>query len=89
MALSLWSQDNFSKGELSPLLYARTSIDAYYKGLKVASNVFSIPQGGATKRFGTKFSAELTNVIGYETTQMIKWNYDTDTTYILIFRPGS
>lgn len=55
MAHILWSQDQFSKGELSPLMYSRITLQAYYQGLKRAKNVICFPQGSAGKRFGTTF----------------------------------
>lgn len=51
----LWSQDFFAKGELSPLVYSRVTLEAYYQGLKRAKNVICFPQGSAGKRFGTIF----------------------------------
>jgi len=45
---------NFSTGELSPLMYARADYDGYYKGARSLKNVLVLPQGGATRRFGTR-----------------------------------
>lgn len=59
MAHILWSQDFFAKGELSPLMYSRVTLQAYYQGLKRAKNVLCFPQGSAGKRFGTKFQFQL------------------------------
>lgn len=53
MSQVLWSQDIFTKGEISPLMYARVSVSPYYNGLKTAKNVICFPQGAAGKRFGT------------------------------------
>lgn len=58
----LWSQDNFSKGELSPYMYARAQTQQYYDGLKVAQNVIGYPTGAAGKRFGTLFQSILNNI---------------------------
>lgn len=55
----LWSQDFFAKGELSPLMYSRVTLNAYYQGLKRAKNVLCLPQGSAGKRFGTRFVRQL------------------------------
>ncbi len=55
MTQAIWSQDIFSRGELSPLMYSRVTVNAYYNGLKVAKNVITFPQGCAGKRFGTIF----------------------------------
>ena len=62
MAYTLWSQDIFTKGELSPYMYARCSVNEYYNGLKTAQNVLTYPTGAAGKRFGTIYEATLTTV---------------------------
>jgi hypothetical protein len=48
---------NFSKGEISAELYARTDVTAYNAGLKRARNVCILKYGGVTKRPGTRFIA--------------------------------
>lgn len=62
MAYTLWSQDIFTKGELSPYMYARCSVNEYYNGLKTAQNVLTYPTGAAGKRFGTFYEATLSTV---------------------------
>ena len=47
MPFSLWSQDIFSKGELSPFMYARATVNEYNNGLKTAQNVLTYPTGAA------------------------------------------
>lgn len=59
----LWSQDNFSRGELSPYTYAKAQVQAYYNGLRTAQNVLTYPTGAAGKRFGTLFQTTLNNAI--------------------------
>ena len=59
----LWSQDNFSRGELSPYMYAKAQVAAYYNGLRTAQNVLSYPTGAAGKRFGTLFQNTLDSSI--------------------------
>ncbi len=60
MPYQLFSQDNFSKGELSPYMYARAQVNQYYDGMKQAQNVITYPTGAAGKRFGTLYQATLT-----------------------------
>lgn len=84
MADYLWAQDVFSKGEISPTMYARISLQAYYKGLKTAKNVLPIPQGGARKRFGTIFDATLP-VNDYKQVYPIAFEYLDECTYQVIF----
>ena len=89
MPEALWSQDVFSKGELSPLMYSRVSVDAYYKGLKTASNILTYPQGAAGKRFGTNFLAEITGVTSYKDIFFSEFQYYNECVYILIFIPNA
>ena len=42
MSQVLWSQDIFTKGEISPLMYARVSVSPYYNGLKTAKICYFI-----------------------------------------------
>lgn len=82
----LWSQDKFQKGELSPLMYARTSVNAYYDSVKKATNVVSIPQGGFDKRFGLTHIAELqSGVTNHLNTFFETFNYNGECTYVLVF----
>lgn len=88
MAYQLWSQDNFSKGELSPYMYARAQLEQYYDGLKVAQNVLTYPTGAAGKRFGTLYQATLNaaitsfNQIFFQTFQWLD-----NCVFQIIFRP--
>lgn len=52
-------QTNFTTGELDPLLRARVDLQAYNNALDSAKNVICQPQGGVTRRPGTKFINEL------------------------------
>ena len=53
------TQNNFTAGELDPLLAAREDIRFYYSGLERARNVFVIPQGPVTRRWGLEYLLEL------------------------------
>jgi hypothetical protein len=53
-------QNNFKSGQLSQLLDGRTDLNEYRNGLKTMKNAFPMRQGGAQKRPGTKFIADLT-----------------------------
>lgn len=89
MPYQLWSQDNFSKGELSPYMYARAQVNQYYDGLKQAQNVLTYPTGAAGKRFGTLYQATLSssitaaNQLFFETFQ-----YLDECIYQVVFRVG-
>jgi hypothetical protein len=54
-------QSNFSTGELDPLLRSRIDLDQYNNSLAKATNVLIQPQGGLTRRPGTKHILELPN----------------------------
>lgn len=90
MPYVLWSQDIFSKGELSPFMYARATVNEYGNGLKTAVNVLTYPTGAAGKRFGTLYDATLNsgltaaNQIYFQTFQ-----YLNQCVYQLVFRPGN
>ena len=53
-------QNNFKSGQLSQLLDGRTDLKEYFSGLKTMRNAFPMRQGGAQKRSGTRFIADLT-----------------------------
>lgn len=65
MSYQLWSQDSFSKGELSPYMYARAQVEQYFQGLKTAQNVLTYPTGAAGKRFGTLYLNTLTGFTAF------------------------
>lgn len=84
-----WSQDVFSKGELSPLLYSRVTVEGYYKSLRLARNTITYPQGAIGKRFGQKRIQELIPESGFESSKYMKiasWTYLNQGTYIVVFK---
>lgn len=89
MAQITWSQDIFSKGELSPLMYTRVTTNAYYNGLKTAKNVITFPQGAAGKRFGTIYLNEISGVTDYNQISFQSFEYLNECVYLLIFTPLS
>ncbi len=89
MAQQIWSQDVFSKGEISPLMYARVSVSPYYNGLKTASNVICFPQGAAGKRFGTYYLNSISGVT--DTTEIFfeSFQYLNECVYLMTFTPNT
>ena len=85
MAQITWSQDIFSKGELSPLMYTRITTNAYYNGLKIAKNVITFPQGASGKRFGTIYLNEIAGVTDYTQMQFQTFEYLNECVYLLVF----
>lgn len=87
MATQLWMQDSFSKGELSPYMYARASLNQYFDGLKRAQNVLNYPSGAAGKRFGTLYQATLTNINNLHQIFFETFQYLDECIYQLVFTP--
>lgn len=85
MPYTLWSQDVFSKGELSPYMYARATVNEYGYGLKTAQNVLTYPTGAAGKRFGTLFQSFLFNVSNYKEFFFETFQYLNECVYQVIF----
>lgn len=89
MAHILWSQDFFAKGELSPLMYSRVTLQAYYQGLKRAKNVICFPQGSAGKRFGTVFQTQVLSTNNYQQVYFKSFQYLNECCYLVIVRAGA
>lgn len=90
MPNTTWSQDNFTKGELSPYMYARATINQYYAGLKTAQNVLCYPQGAAGKRFGSYYRAFLESAITSKDQIFFKTlEYLNECTYQIVIRPDN
>lgn len=79
-------QENFSKGEVGPQLYARFDVDAWQAGLKKARNVTILKYGGLTKRPGHRLVAEVLN--DSEEQRLIPFEFSLDQTYVLEFGQG-
>lgn len=89
MAQVLWSQDFFAKGELSPLMYSRVTVNAYYQGLKRAKNVICYPQGSAGKRFGTLYLNEIQGTTNYREIYFESFQYLNECCYLVVFRENN
>jgi hypothetical protein len=90
MAYEIWSQTNFSRGELSPYMYARADVAEYYNGLKTAQNVLTLPTGAASKRFGTLLQAQLSNSItSFNQIFFQTFQYLDECIYQLVFYPNN
>lgn len=85
----LWSQDFFAKGELSPLMYSRVTLQSYYQGLKRAKNVLCFPQGSAGKRFGTIYENTVTGTTNYQQTYFKAFQYLNECCYQVLFKNDS
>lgn len=89
MAYELWSQDIFSKGELSPFMYSRATVNEYGNGLKVAQNVITLPTGAAAKRFGTLYQATISGISSFDQLYFRTFQYGNECVYQIVFVPNS
>lgn len=80
-------QNDFTSGEMDPKLRARVDLAQYRSGLTTAQNVSIQPQGGAVRRDGTKFVAEL-DAGAANATRCVAFQFSTSDSYMLIFTPG-
>jgi hypothetical protein len=77
---------NFSSGEIDPLLRARIDLDQYGKGAEILQNVLVQPQGGVTRRPGTRHLFQLPSASNPQNgTRMIAFEFDVDNSYLLVF----
>lgn len=67
--MAMLRQTNFASGELSPLLWGRTDLANFAKGLRTCRNFFISKQGNAVSRPGSMFLAEV-NATEFSTTEV-------------------
>ena len=84
MARFVSMQTNFTSGELDPLVRARIDIESYNNSLETAKNVICQPQGGVTRRPGTKFINELTGTPA-SGVRLVAFEFSVDDSYMLCF----
>jgi hypothetical protein len=80
-------QSNFSVGEITPLMYGRIDLSQYYKGLKRATNVLQLPQGGFSRRFGLVYVDWIDQVTNFTEVRLANFEYSTTEQYVLVFLP--
>jgi len=83
MALTSLSINNFNSGELSPRLEGRADLSRYLTGCKKLENFIILPQGGVTRRPGTKFINEVKH--SSKLTCLVPFQFSTTQAYILEF----
>ena len=84
MARFVSMQTNFTSGELDPLVRARIDIESYNNSLETAKNIICQPQGGVTRRPGTKFINELTGSAA-NGVRLVSFEFSVDDSYMLCF----
>ena len=75
---------NLTGGEVSPRLNGRPDVSKQRNGLRVCENFQVVVHGGARKRSGSQFVAELPD----ESHVLQPFNFSTEDSYMLIFGPG-
>lgn len=79
--MALWQfQSNMNRGELDPELMGRIDIQAYYNGLRTASNVLTAPQGGVKRRPGQQYLGE-----AFGGGRIENFSFNTEQSYLLVF----
>lgn len=88
MARFVTMQTNFTAGELDPLIRARNDLKSYGNALEKATNVVCQPQGGITRRPGTRYITALPNS-GTESagngSRLVSFEFSTSDSYMLCF----
>jgi len=77
-------QTNFTTGELDPLARARVDLKAYQNALETARNVICQPQGGVTRRPGSKYITELGGSPA-NGVRLVHFEFSVDDSYMLAF----
>ncbi len=75
------AQDALVRGELSPRLHARASLELYRAGLAKCENFVTLPHGGARKRGGTYFAGETKN--SAKKSRLIPFIFSSEQAYAL------
>ena len=76
-------QTNFTAGELTPKLAGQIDFKKYGNGVEILENMTVFPQGGASRRYGTRFVAEVKD--SSKTTRLIPFEFNVEQAYILEF----
>ena len=74
---------NFTAGELSPRLEGRTDVSKYFNGCSTLNNFIVHPHGGASRRSGTIYVAEVKD--SSKETRLIPFEFSVTQNYILEF----
>lgn len=81
--MSTFRDSSFSRGELTPSLWARCDLAAYATGLATCRNHLVKKQGGLANRPGTQFICEVKD--SSKTVRLIAWIFNNEQAYTLEF----
>jgi len=76
-------QTNFTAGELTPKLAGQVDFKKYNNGVEIMENMTVFPQGGTSRRSGTRFVCEIKN--SANSTRLIPFEFNVTQSYILEF----
>ena len=76
-------QTNFTAGELTPKLAGQTDFKKYNNGVETLENMTVFPQGGTTRRSGTRFVCEVKD--SSKAVRLIPFEFNITQSYILEF----
>ena len=74
-------QTNFTAGELTPKLAGHIDFDKYSNGLETLENMTTFPQGGVTRRAGSRFVAEVKD--SSKSTRLIPFEFNITQSYCI------
>lgn len=74
-------QSSFNSGELTPRLSGRSDLSKYQSGLETCLNATVLPHGGAERRPGFEYIAEVKT--SSKATRLIPFEFSTTQTYII------
>ena len=77
-------QGNFNGGEFSELVHGRVDSDRYGTGLAECKNWIPTIQGGLTRRSGTEFICEITDLV-YGPSSVQEFKFSNTQKYAIIF----
>jgi hypothetical protein len=76
-------QTNFTAGELTPKLAGQIDFKKYANGVETLENMTVFPQGGASRRYGTRYVGPVKDHT--KTTRLIPFEFNTEQAYMLEF----
>ena len=80
-------QTDFTTGEISPKMIARTDLDSYKHGARQITNAYPLPHGACTSRRGTTFVEYI--VDSNKDVKLIPFIFSRTQSYLLIFNAGN
>lgn len=76
-------QTNFTRGVISPRSRGRFDVDGFFNAAEALGNVWVLPQGGVSRRAGTRFVAEVQD--NSKESQLYAFQFSVTQTYMLEF----